>query len=118
MSLVIFSYLFIFRERECGGEREGKRHGCARETSTDHPSQGPGLQPRHTDLELDGRLFGLLVCTQTTEPHQPGFIGVFKCPFKSSYSFKAILEHYKVLETSGIILSKFIRSFLNLSSHF
>ena len=44
-------YLFIFREKGTEGEREGRKHRCARETSvgclSHAPNWGPGPQPRH-----------------------------------------------------------------------
>ena len=42
-------FIFFFRERGRGGEREEEKHQCTRDASIHLPSlnQGPGLQPRH-----------------------------------------------------------------------
>ena len=52
LHFIYLKSLFIyFREKGREGEREGKKHQCARETSigclSHTPSQGPGPQPRH-----------------------------------------------------------------------
>ena len=39
-------YLFIFRQREREGEREGEKHQCVVAPYTP-PNWGPGPQPRH-----------------------------------------------------------------------
>ena len=67
--------LYLFSFREMG--REGNKHGCLRDTSTDRlshaPNQGPGSQPRHgPDQELNLQPFDSQVGVQSTEPHQPG----------------------------------------------
>ena len=65
-------YLFTFRERGRGGEREGEKHQCAVASHT--PLTGdlvrnPGMCP---DWESNRRPFGSQASTQSTEPHQPG----------------------------------------------
>ena len=49
--IIFYIYLFIFREREKEGSREGEKHWCVRETSIGYPLHAPwwapGLQPRH-----------------------------------------------------------------------
>ena len=40
-------YLFIFREREKEGEREGEKHQCVVASHVAPYYLGPGLQPRH-----------------------------------------------------------------------
>ena len=67
-------YLFIFRERGRGTEREGKKQSCAIETSigclSHTPNQGRGRQPRHVPWELNWWPFAVSDNAQPTEPYQ------------------------------------------------
>ena len=72
-------YLFIFRERGRGAEREGEKHQCvvaSPMTPTGGLTHNPGMCP---DWELNWRPFGLQAGTQSTEPHQPGLISYLPC---------------------------------------
>ena len=66
------TYWFIFREKEREGEREGETQECV--VASHAPPTGdlacnPGLCP---DWESNQQPFGLQVCAQSTELHQPG----------------------------------------------
>ena len=78
--IYLFIYLFInyprsrtfffiaFRKR--GGEREGEKHWCERETSTWLP---PGMHPQpgiKSDWELNHDLLVYRITLQPTKPHQ------------------------------------------------
>ena len=83
--------LFIFRQREKEGEREGGKHQCvvaSHMPPTEDPAYNPGMCP---DWELNRLPFGLQANDQSTGPHQPGLYSIF---FKN---IKAILswEPYK-----------------------
>ena len=70
--IILFIYLFTFRERGREEEREGEKHQCVVASCT--PPTGdlahnPGMCP---DWELNWQPFGLQASTQSTEPHQPG----------------------------------------------
>ena len=65
-------YLFIFRERGRGGEREGEKNQCvvaSHVPPTGDLAHNPGMCP---DWELNWPPFGSQACAQCTELHQPG----------------------------------------------
>ena len=67
---------FIFSERGGEGEREGEKH--QRVVASGAPSNGdlaynPGMCP---DWELNWQAFGSQAGTQSTDPHQPGLLGI------------------------------------------
>ena len=64
-------YLFIFRQRGSGIERQEEKHqlcGCTRAPSNGDLAHIPGMCP---DGESNQRPFGSQASTQSTEPHQP-----------------------------------------------
>ena len=71
------SFYLFFRNKGRVGERKGKKHRCARETSISclllTPNQGPNLQPRHLPQpRINWWPLGLQDNAQPTEPHQSG----------------------------------------------
>ena len=65
-------YLFIFRERGRGGEREGEKHNCvvaSYKSPTGDLAHNPGICP---DWESNRQPFGSQARAQSTELHQPG----------------------------------------------
>ena len=65
-------YLFIFRERDREGEREGEKHQymvASHAPPTGGLAHNPGTCP---DWESDRWPFGSQASAQSTEPHQPG----------------------------------------------
>ena len=70
-------YPFIFTEREREGEREGEKHQC--EVASHAPptrdlAHNPGMCP---DWESNQQRFGSQAGSQSTEPHQPGWVFTF-----------------------------------------
>ena len=66
-------YLFILKEMEKEGEREGEEHQCVVSTCVSHTgdlAHNPGMCP---DQELNLQPFASQAHTQSTELHQPGF---------------------------------------------
>ena len=62
-------YLFIFRERGSGEEREGEKHRCERETSIGCFSHTPDLGPGRVPSALTRNGTGdLLVCRMMPNP--------------------------------------------------
>ena len=79
-----FYYLFIFREGK--GGREGEKHQCV--VASHAPLVGnlacnPGMYP---DWELNWQPFGSQADAQSTEPHQPGMMTLFKCTYSCTAS--------------------------------
>ena len=71
-------YLCIFREGERKGEREGDKHQCvvaSHALPIEDLACNPGMCP---DWELSQWPFGSQASTQSTEPHQPGLLSLFK----------------------------------------
>ena len=69
-------YLFIFRERGMEGEREGEKQHCvvaSHVAPTGDPACNPGMCP---NWELNWWPFGSQASAQSTEPPQPGSIGL------------------------------------------
>ena len=65
-------YLFIFREREREGGKEGGKHlwvVASWAPPAGDLAQNPGMCP---DWESNWQLCGSQASTQSTEPHQPG----------------------------------------------
>ena len=86
--MAFLKYLFIFRERQSEGEREGEKHQCvvaSRVPCTEDLACNPGTCP-HWESNL--RPFGLQAGTQSTEPHQPGL----RWPFIVTEQFLLINE--------------------------
>ena len=72
MLLFFKDFVYIFRERERTGEREGEKHQCvvaSLEPPTRDLTCNPGMCP---DWESNQQPFGLQAGTQSTELHQPG----------------------------------------------
>ena len=72
-------YLFIFREKGRGGEREGEKHQCviaSHTPPTGDLAHNPGICP---DWGSNQRPFGSQACTQSTELYQPGLFFSIRC---------------------------------------
>ena len=70
-------YVFIFRQKGRGKEREGEKHQCvvaSRAPPTGDLACNPGMCP---NWELNWRPFGLQASTQSFGPHQPGLHVIF-----------------------------------------
>ena len=79
--------LLIFRERGREREREGEKCMVAFHTpSTGDLAHNPGMYP---DWESNWQPFGSQADAQSTEPHQPGMMTLFKC----TYSWYTILYY-------------------------
>ena len=53
--------------------------GCLSHTPYWGPGRNPDMCP---DWESNWQPFGLQASTQSTDPHQPGLLGVFNMPLK------------------------------------
>ena len=72
-----FIYLFILRERERAGEKEGEEHQCVVASCVPPArdlARNPGMCP---DWELNQGPCGLQADRESTEPHQQGFLCFF-----------------------------------------
>ena len=78
---ILLKILFIFRQREKEGERDGEKHHCVVASLT--PTIGdlachPGMCP---SWESNLKPFGSQASTQSTEQYQPGpKYGFVSCP--------------------------------------
>ena len=97
ISFFKFIYLFIFREGK--GGREEEKHQCVVASSmspTRDLGRNPGVCP---DWESKQWPFGLQASTQSTEPHQPGFLFTF---FFSPRSHTSLTKHTVFLKPSQV----------------
>ena len=96
--------LFIFRERETEGEREGEKHQCVVASCATPPgdmARDLGMCP---DWESNWRPFSSQAGTQSTELHQPGL------EFSSSVSQELLYRSFFLLK--HLDKKKFIHAIL------